>query len=85
MFKILSNDAVLSRDSNLSPPRRRADALHVKPRSRVNYNHIKQIEVFIINIPGISVYNHDWYAGSGQVDHHLHSGGLNNKIDVLIG
>ena len=35
IFNVFSHDAVLSQDSNLSPPRRRADAQRVKPRSRV--------------------------------------------------
>ena len=35
IFNVFSYDKVLSRDSNLSPPRRRVDALCVEPRSRV--------------------------------------------------
>ena len=35
IFNVFSNDAVSARDSNLTPPRRRADALRVEPRSRI--------------------------------------------------
>ena len=35
IFNVFSYDAVFSRDSNLSTPQRRADALRVESRSRV--------------------------------------------------
>ena len=35
IFNVFSLDAVSGRDSNLSPARRRADALRIEPQSRV--------------------------------------------------
>ena len=40
IFNVLSYDPVLDRDSNLSPSRRRSDALCVEPWSRVQFWHI---------------------------------------------
>ncbi len=44
IFNIFNYNVVSSRDSNLSPPRRRASALHVEPRSQVTF-------VLSLNIP----------------------------------
>ena len=43
IFNVLRYEAVLSRDSNLSPPRRRTDALRVELRSPV-------VETVLLNI-----------------------------------
>ena len=47
IFNVYSYDAVLSRNLNLSPPRRRADALGVEPWSRVNEKVVCYL--FILN------------------------------------
>ena len=42
MFNVFSYDVVLSQDSNLSPPQRRANALRIKPWLQVNFIRVHE-------------------------------------------
>ena len=45
IFNVFSYDALSDRDSNLSPSRRRANALRVEPRSRVFSISYKKVKI----------------------------------------
>ena len=50
IFNVFNYDAVSARDSNLSPPRRRADALLVEPRSQDPIPNYLQCFPFVPNL-----------------------------------
>ena len=49
IFNVFIHDGVSNRDSNLSPPRRRADGLRVEPRSRVRKDYYGKVIVYLEN------------------------------------